>query len=82
MRKWKTISELAELLIERGRANKTVTLSADTAMFVGLNVIDVAAKPNRDDLARMLCRYKCAELCYACKGKANEICHAYGCSPD
>lgn len=82
MRKWANIEELANLILERSRAQKTVTLSADTAMFVGLKLQKVDAKPSRDDVARILCNGGCEALCYMCRGKANEICAAYGSSMD
>lgn len=78
MRKWSNIEELANMILERGRSGGRVTLTSETAYFIGLKLQQVDAKPTRDDVARILCNARCAELCYMCTGKANEICAAYG----
>lgn len=82
MRKWTTINDLANMILERGRSGRTVTLSDETAFFVGLKLQQVDAKPTRNELARMLCSGRCSELCYSCLSKANEICAAYGSGMD
>lgn len=78
MRKWSSIEELANMILERGRSGNRVTLTAETAYFIGLKLQKVDAKPTRNEVARLLCGGKCADLCYACISKANQICAAYG----
>lgn len=82
MRKWSNIEDLASMILERARSGKQVTLASDTALFIGLKLQQVDAKPTRDDVARILCNARCVEICYMCTGKANEICAAYGCGMD
>lgn len=82
MRTWRTEADLAELLIVRSNQGKHVRLTAETAHFIGLKLMTVAAKPTRDEIARILCSSKCERPCYACCGKANEIVRAYGHSVD
>lgn len=78
MRRWKTVEELATMIAGRGHAGRTVTLAADTAIFVGAHLSTVAKKPTRNEVARLMCRNSCQELCVLCVGTANKICNAYG----
>jgi hypothetical protein len=82
MRRWSNIEELANMILERGRSGNQVTLTADTALFIALKLQKVDSKPSRNDVARMLCKGQCVDLCYLCTSKANEICAAYGSGMD
>lgn len=76
------LTEIANRILERGRAGKEVRLKADTALFVGIHLKTAAEKPTCDDIARMFCAASCENLCYMCRGKANIICARYGCGLD
>lgn len=80
MRKWSTTKELADLILAKANAGKTVTLSPDTALFAGMNLERVDAKPSRREVALLLCtsKSKCSEPCTGCIGKANPIVRVYG----
>ncbi|KQV36454.1 hypothetical protein ASE37_24690 [Rhizobium sp. Root268] len=78
MRKWKTIEELASMIAARGHARKTVTLTSETAIFVGSHLRTAATKPTRNEVAKIICRNSCSEMCVLCVGLANKICNAYG----
>lgn len=78
MRKWKTLGDLAELLIARSRRQKTVTVTAETALVIGLKLMTADAKPTHDAVVRMICDSKCERGCVPCTFKANAICRAYG----
>jgi hypothetical protein len=75
---WRNEAELAELLIARGYARKSVRLTADTALFVGLKLRLAAAKPTHAEIVRMVCDRQCEKGCTTCVGKANVIVAAYG----
>lgn len=77
-RRWTNEADLAALLIARGNANRRVALSPDTALFVGLKLLTVSAKPTAAEVALMICDCKCEQPCYPCQGKANCIVRAYG----
>lgn len=78
MRKWSSIEDLANMILERSSSGRSVTLTAETAYFIGLKLQHVDAKPSRDSVARLICNARCSDLCYVCTCKANEICAAYG----
>ncbi|ESW78158.1 hypothetical protein X772_29770 [Mesorhizobium sp. LSJC280B00] len=65
----------------RANAGKRVTLSPDTALFVGLKLLTASAKPTAAEVALMICDSKCERPCYPCQGKANGIVRAYGTAP-
>mgnify|MGYP001085447803 CR=1 FL=1 len=71
-------TDLASLLITRANAGKTVRLRPETALFVGLKLMTVGAKPTVKEIAQVLCDSKCELPCYACTGKANVIVRLYG----
>jgi len=73
-RTWNGIRDLAGALIAKGRSGRRAVLSPDTAHF--------AAKPTRDDVARLICSWKCAEPCFECRGRANSVVAAYGHNPE
>lgn len=77
-RRWAGEAELAALILARANAHKRVTLSPDTAMFVGLKLMTAAAKPTAAEVALMICDSKCKSPCYPCQGKANIIVRSYG----
>lgn len=76
--RWQTERELGALLLARGRANRKAVLSPETAIIIGSRMLTVGNLPTRDDVARILCTSKCADLCYACKGTANMVVRVYG----
>lgn len=77
-RRWAGEADLAALILARANAGKRVTLSADTALFVGLKLMTASAKPTAAEVALMICDSRCERPCYPCQGKANEIVRAYG----
>ena len=77
-RLWHDLGELAALLKKRAAAGKTVTMKASTAAFVAAHIETAAAKPTRDEVARLICARKCESLCYDCLGRANMVVAAYG----
>ncbi|ESZ63756.1 hypothetical protein X728_09035 [Mesorhizobium sp. L103C120A0] len=77
-RRWAGEAELAALIIARANAGKRVTLSPDTALFVGLKLMTASAKPTAAEVALMICDSRCERPCYPCQGKANVIVAAYG----
>jgi hypothetical protein len=81
-RRWKTQRELAEMIIAKAKNGQQVTLTADTAYFVGLRLKRESKLPTRDAIALLLCGASCASSCYACTGKANKIVELYGCNID
>ena len=82
MRQWQNIEQLVALILRRAQQQKHVTLTADTAHFIALNLQKVDLKPSRNEVARMVCGGSCEVLCFGCIGKANVICNAYGSSLD
>lgn len=82
MAAWRTLTELAHFLIARGQAGREALLSPATAHLVGIKLETAEAKPDRDEIALMICRRKetdrCSEPCFECKGRANIIVRAYG----
>lgn len=78
MREWTTEADLAAILLKRANERRGVRLTHETALFIGLKLMTASVKPTRDEIARIICTYKCAELCFTCTGKANEIVQAYG----
>jgi hypothetical protein len=78
MRKWKTLGDLAALMIARSRRQKTVTVTSETAMVIGLHLMTADAKPTHDAVIRMICDSRCQRGCVPCTFKANAICNAYG----
>lgn len=81
-RRWKSQRELAEMIITKALKGQNVTLSAETAHFVGLRLRREGGFPTRTAIALMICGAKCDRPCYICTGKANEIVAAYGCNVD
>jgi hypothetical protein len=79
-RGWKTEAELADLFTARGHAGKEVRLTPDTALFLGLKLRTLAAKPTRRQIVELLCSAKCDSPCFACTGTANQIIELYGSS--
>lgn len=77
-RVWRNEKELAELLIARANRKRKVTLTPETALFVGLKLMTASEKPTRDEVAKLLCNSKCLQLCYNCQGTANMIVRVYG----
>ncbi len=77
-RRWKSEQELALMIISKADKGQNVTLSPDTARFVGLKLAKVGLLPSRSEIVRILCRAKCERDCYNCIGTANEIVRAYG----
>lgn len=74
----RSVNDVAERLVERGRAGRKCVLLPDTAMFVGLNLREAMKRPTRNDLIRFLCSGRCAEgNCHPCLEKANAIDKAY-----
>ncbi|RJG46477.1 hypothetical protein D3Y55_21010 [Mesorhizobium sp. DCY119] len=78
MKKWETLTELAELLLVRGRERKSAVLGPDTAHLVGLKLLTADAKPTHKDVIEMICDSRCKDACVPCTFKANAICRAYG----
>lgn len=78
MRKWNTIGELAALMMARSRRGKPVTVTSETALFIGLHLMTADAKPTHGDVVRMICDSKCELGCVPCTFKANAIVQAYG----
>lgn len=81
-RSWKSERELAERIIARATKGHQVTLTADTAYFVGLRLRRESRLPTREAIALLLCNANCEQSCYICTGKANQIVALYGCSID
>ncbi len=81
-RRWKTQRELAEMIIARAKRGQQVTLTPDTAYFVGLHLRRECQLPTRSAIALLLCSASCETPCYICTGKANEIVGVYGCNID
>ncbi len=79
---WKSERELAEMIIAKAKSGRQVTLTAETAYFVGLRLRRESQLPTREAIALLLCNVKCEQSCYICTGKANEIVAVYGCSID
>jgi len=81
-RNWGTLAELAASLIERGKAGRRVVLSPQTAYLIGIKLQTADAKPERDEIALMICRRGqaelCSEPCFECMGRANIVVRAYG----
>ncbi len=77
-REWRNEKELAELLIARANGKRIVSLTPETALFVGLKLMTASTKPTRDEVARLLCSSKCQKLCYNCRGTANLVVEVYG----
>lgn len=79
-RSWKTETDLAALIMQKVNANKRVTLSPETALFVSLQLTQVSTKPTRNEVALMICRWKekCSAPCYECMSRANVVVAAYG----
>lgn len=66
------------MILAKAWAGKTVQLTPDTAMYIGLQLETVAAKPSRAEVIKMICNLKCETPCMTCTGKANVIVRAYG----
>lgn len=81
-RRWKTERELAEMIIAKSKGGQQVTLTAETAYFVGLRLRRESQLPTREAIALLLCSANCQQSCYICTGKANQIVAVYGCSID
>lgn len=79
---WGTLTELAASLIEQGKAGQRAVLSPQTAYLVGIKLRTAEAKPDRDQIALLICRHgqarRCTEPCFECRGRANSIVSAYG----
>lgn len=78
MNRWYSEKDLAEILIERAKANRKVVLSSATAHFVGLKLLTASEKPTREEVIKLICRRACGQPCYECGGVANMIIRAYG----
>jgi hypothetical protein len=78
MRSWKTLGDLAALMIARSRRGKPVTVTSETALFIGLHLMTADAKPTHGAVIKMICDSKCERGCVPCTFKANAICAAYG----
>lgn len=81
-RHWGTLAELAASLIERGKAGRRVVLSPHTAYLVGIKLETAEAKPDRDEVALLIClrgeARRCSAPCFECRGRANAVVRAYG----
>ena len=79
---WGTLTELAAALMKRGRAGGHAVLSPQTAYLVGIKLATAEAKPDRDEIALMIClrgeSRRCAAPCFECRGRANSVVRAYG----
>lgn len=78
MRNWSTIEELAGHLIARGHASRTVRLSSETALLVGLKLMTAEVAPTHQEVVKIICDSKCERPCVPCTFKANAIVRAYG----
>lgn len=77
--------EIARRLEARYRARRTATLTPETALRVATACRAYAMVPNRDEIARMVCRSSygsCPQICVSCLTAANMISRHMDGDPD